>query len=86
MSGYESGRPRLSVGKRAGSVTVRATGGPITDRQIARLLAREVVLERRGRGTAVGRALLDAWRERQEEKKQEERADWEDHGSWAYVG
>lgn len=84
-SGYEPEPPRISVERRKqGGVKVRIEGGPITDRELARMLSREVVRERRGEGTELGRALVEAWKELTESQA-EESPDWEDHGSWAHL-
>lgn len=83
-SGYESST-HLEVKQRPqGGVSVAVTGQPVSDRQLARMLAREVVRERQGKGTEVGRALLQAWRHLKQQRPREE-PEWEEHGSWAVV-
>lgn len=85
VSGYEtSGPPALEVERNGHRVVVRASGGTLTERQLSRLVAKELYLAKRGRGTTVGQALLHAWKEYEAERrnKDEHTAGPSD---WAFV-
>ena len=85
-SGYESrAAASLAVSRGDSGVVVTASGGELTERRLSRLVAKELYLAMRGRGTAVGLALLEAWQESQAQRRSTQGTSESGPGDWAFV-
>lgn len=70
-SGYDSDQPVLQHAIRAGQqVTVYAAGNPVAEQDFSRLAAQYLYAAKQGYSTAVGDALLDAWRAQAKQRRQ----------------